>query len=68
MKCDPRMRRKEAVMHTQDDLSRLVRRVGKVAAFGAAGVAAGVTLGAATAGLLGWKLFRSATRPDNWSG
>jgi len=68
VKCDPRMRRKEAVMHTQDDLSRLVRRVGKVAAFGAAGVAAGVTLGAATAGLLGWKLFRSATRPDNWSG
>src|SRR6185312_10805291 len=50
------------------DLNRNVRRIAKAAAIGATGVAAGVTIGAAAAGVLGWKLFRSATGPDNWKG
>ena len=49
-------------------VNRNVRRIARVAAIGATGVAAGVTIGAAAAGVLGWKLFRSATRPDNWNG
>ena len=49
-------------------VNRPIRRIARVAAIGATGVAAGVTIGAAAAGVLGWKLFRSATRPDNWNG
>src|SRR5579883_1649936 len=55
-------------MRTRRDLNRTARQVGKVAAFGAAGIAAGVTLGTAAAGLLGWKLLRAASRPEDWSG
>jgi short-subunit dehydrogenase len=55
-------------MRTDHDVNRPLRRVAKVAVIGATGVAAGVTIGAAAAGVLGWKLFRSATRPDNWRG
>ncbi len=52
--------------HEECGVNRNVRRIAKAAAIGATGVAAGVTIGAAAAGVLGWKLFRSATRPEDW--
>jgi short-subunit dehydrogenase len=55
-------------MRSSHDLNRSAHRIARAAAIGATGVAAGVTIGAAAAGVLGWKLFRSATRPDNWNG
>lgn len=55
-------------MRSRKDLNRRTRRIVRVAVIGATGVAAGVTIGTAAAGLLGWKLFRSATRADNWNG
>lgn len=55
-------------MRSRHDMNRRTRRIVRVAAIGATGVAAGVTIGTAAAGLLGWKLFRSATRPENWNG
>jgi short-subunit dehydrogenase len=55
-------------MRSRHDLNRSARRIARVAAIGATGVAAGVTVGAAAAGMLGWKLFRSATRAEDWNG
>jgi short-subunit dehydrogenase len=55
-------------MRTRQDVNRSVRLMARAAAIGATGIAAGVTIGAAAAGVLGWKLFRSAPRPDDWSG
>lgn len=55
-------------MRSRRDLNRTARKVGKVAAFGAAGIAAGATVGVAAAGLLGWRLYRSVSSADDWNG
>ena len=55
-------------MRPHHNLNRTVRRIGKVAAMGTTGLAAGVTLGVSAAGLLAWKLLRSTSRPDDWNG